>query len=452
MQHVATIGNATLIAYDNFVPVLSTDPWFGDEDDAYFGSWTLSHEIPFNYKKDILESQYLWFSHGHPDHLNPHSLKRFAGKNLLLPDHVGSRIYSDLQKKDFSIKILPDRKWVSLTQDITVMCITTIMQDSILLMSIGKKLFINLNDAGTRGCTRFIRREAKKFSDVYLLSLSGYGDADMINCYDERGKFIIPPAKNNTLVGEQLSMTAKSVNANHVIPFSSHHQYQRSDSIWAQEYVTPMHAYSVGLHEDINFIPPFVEINCESGIFREINPNEINPTVFEPEQFGDNWSDELSTEDFIAVKKYFLEKEVISKRFGFINFIVGKKNHSITLNKSLKKRGIQFEVPRSSLMKAVNYEIFDDLLIGNFMRTTFFGISSLYDHEFNPLLTKYADNGKAKTEEEVFTYINEYKKRVGRQFIFDSFLDKSASILNRFLVNRQSRARRLIKSIYYKIK
>ena len=103
-------------------------------------------------------------------------------------------------------------------------------------------------------------------------------------------------------------------------------------------------------------------------------------------------------------------------------------------------------------MKAVNYEIFDDLLIGNFMRTTFFGLSSLYDYDFNPLVTKYADNGKAKTEEEVTTYINEYKKRVGRQFIFDSFLDKSANLLNRFLVNRQSRARRLIKSIYYKIK
>jgi hypothetical protein len=452
MQSIATIGNATLIAYENFVPILSTDPWFGDEDDAYFGSWTLSHEIPEKYKKDILNSRYLWFSHGHPDHLNPHSLKRFEGKKLLLPDHVGSRIYHDLENKDFDIKVLPDRKWVDLTSNIRVMCITTIMQDSILLLSIEKKLFVNLNDAGTRGCTRLIRNEAKKFLDVYLLSLSGYGDADMINCYNEQGEFIIPPAKNNTLVGEQLSLTAKSVGANHVIPFSSHHQYQRSDSIWAQEYVTPINAYSVGLHKEINFIPPFVEINCETGHFEEINPKEINPKIFQPEQFDDNWSDELSSEDVSAIKKYFIEKEVISKRFGFISFIVGKKYYLIKLNKSLKNRGIQFEVPRSSLMKAVNFEIFDDLLIGNFMRTTFFGIYSLYDYDFNPLLTKYADNGKAKTEEEVAQYVNEYKKRVGRQFIFDTFLDKSANILNRFLVNRESRARRLIKSIYYKIK
>ena len=132
--------------------------------------------------------------------------------------------------------------------------------------------------------------------------------------------------------------------------------------------------------------------------------------------------------------------------------MVGKKNYVVNLNKNLPNRGIRFELPRTSLMKAINYEIFDDLLIGNFMRTTFFGVNSLYDYDFNQLITKYADNGGAKTEKEVFAYINEYKKRVGRQFIFETFLDKSAQILNRFLTNRNSRSRRLLKSLYYKIK
>jgi len=53
MIGVTTTGNATLIAYD-VKPVLSTDPWFGDEDPAYFGSWILSHKIPNSLKKDIL--------------------------------------------------------------------------------------------------------------------------------------------------------------------------------------------------------------------------------------------------------------------------------------------------------------------------------------------------------------------------------------------------------------
>ena len=39
MQSISTIGNATLIAYDQHAPIISTDPWFGDEDDAYFGTF-----------------------------------------------------------------------------------------------------------------------------------------------------------------------------------------------------------------------------------------------------------------------------------------------------------------------------------------------------------------------------------------------------------------------------
>jgi len=452
MSTVATIGNATLIAYDELIPIITTDPWFGDEDHAHFGSWNLTHEIPKKYKEDILNSSYIWFSHGHPDHLNPLSLKRLEGKKILLPDHVGSRIYSDLNEKNFTVEILPDRKWVQLSNAIQIMCITTAIQDSILLISVANRLFINLNDAGTRGCTDFVRRQASSFKEVYLLSLSGYGDADMINCYNENGEFIIPPAKNNRLVGEQLSLQAKLVNAKYVIPFSSHHKYQRSDSIWANEYVTPIHSYEKGLHKKINLIPPFVEIDCQNGDYKEIRPSKLSPKIYPPEAFGDDWSDELTLEDKKSINKYFNEKELVKKRFGFIEFIVGSKKYNVNLNKSLKKRGIRFEVPRTSLMKAIDYQIFDDLLIGNFMRTTFYGINSLYDYDFNFLVTKYSDNGRANTEEEVTLYLNEYKKRSGRQFIYDSFFDKSASILNRFLTNKDSRVRRVIKSIYYKIK
>ena len=65
-----TIGNATIIAYDK-IPIIATDPWLND-DEAYFGSWSLSHKIPKKLEEDIFKSKYLWFSHGHPDHLNPH--------------------------------------------------------------------------------------------------------------------------------------------------------------------------------------------------------------------------------------------------------------------------------------------------------------------------------------------------------------------------------------------
>ena len=89
-----TIGNATLIAYDD-KPILSTDPWLGSEDYAYFGSWKMEFYIPDNLKKDMTSSKFIFFSHGHPDHLNPDSLHNFKNSTILLGDHVGGRIYND---------------------------------------------------------------------------------------------------------------------------------------------------------------------------------------------------------------------------------------------------------------------------------------------------------------------------------------------------------------------
>jgi hypothetical protein len=55
------------------------------------------------------------------------------------------------------------------------------IQDSVLLIEVNKRLFANLNDAGSRDCTLLIRKIAAEYEHSYLLCLSGYGDADMIN-------------------------------------------------------------------------------------------------------------------------------------------------------------------------------------------------------------------------------------------------------------------------------
>ena len=96
MNSVATVGNATMICYEGSKPILSTDPWFGEKDPAYFGSWIGSHTIPKNYQDDILKSEFIWLSHGHPDHLNPQSIKNFLHKKILISDHYGSRIFNEI--------------------------------------------------------------------------------------------------------------------------------------------------------------------------------------------------------------------------------------------------------------------------------------------------------------------------------------------------------------------
>ena len=430
MLGVSTTGNATLIAYDD-KPILATDPWFGDENPAYFGSWRLSHRIPADCKRDILNAKYIWFSHGHPDHLNGDSLHQIRGQHILLADHVGGRIAHDLRAQGFEVTILPDRQWVELSPRIRVFCISTMIQDSVLLVEVNKRLFVNLNDAGSRDCTLLIRKIAADYEHSYLLCLSGYGDADMINFYDESGTFIVPPASQKPPVGRQMSLRAASLGIRNAIPFSSFHSYQRADSIWAQNYVTPLEAYSKGFdHNSQNFIPAFSHIDCATGAITPLNPVSMETVVRRPEDFGDNWSDVLEHGELDKLSNYFRSKERVRDYLSFINFRVGGRDNFISLG-GKKGRGITFEVPRNSLMTAIDYEVFDDLLIGNFMKTTLHKMGSLYEGDFNFAVTKFGDNGRVKTHRELDAYLNEYRQRAGADWyyhrLYESLLDRVRS-------------------------
>ena len=451
MLGLSTIGNATLIAYDD-QPILATDPWFGDVDPAYFGSWVCSHEIPANYKNDILNSKYLWFSHGHPDHTNPISLEKLKKNKILLPDHYGSRIYNDLKDLGYSVQILKDKKWYSLSKNIRIQCVTNWIQDSILFVEINNKIFVNLNDAGIEFYSNYAKNILKNYKEKYLLTLSGYGDADMINFWNEQGKFITRRKFSEDHVGKQLSDMANVIGANNIIPFSSFHQYQRTDTIWAQEHTVPLDLYKKGISKNHNFIDPFVFINCEKDEIIKINPKKLNVKLKKPEDFGDNWSDQLNSEEFIEVKNYFLEKRRLEKIIGFIKIKVGGKEQTIDFKNNLKK-GVTFELPRNSLLFSIRNKIFDDLLIGNFMKTTLHNMPNLKHKYFKHVITKWSDNGGVNTEEEILNYIQSYKEKAGREFLYSIFLDQSKNMFFRFISkNTDDYIYKFFKKIYLKLK
>ena len=149
--------------------------------------------------------------------------------------------------------------------------------------------------------------------------------------------------------------------------------------------------------------------------------------------FGDNWSDQLGKDDVAKIEAYFARKEAARKIFGFVTFKVGGREHTVRME-GRKDRGVTFEVPRGSLMTCVDYRIFDDLLIGNFMKTTLHGLDSLNAKpgEFNYSVAKYGDNGGAETEAEIEKYLAEYRRRAGIDYIISSLEDQSRNFLTRF--------------------
>jgi hypothetical protein len=117
-----------------------------------------------------------------------------------------------------------------------------------------------------------------------------------------------------------------------------------------------------------------------------------------------------------------------------------------------KRVGITFEVPRTSLMTAIEWEIFDDLLIGNFMKTTLHGLATLFDKDVSALVAKYGDNGRAFSEAEVAAYLAEYKVRCGAQLVRDMLMSKTADLAKRVIRNKNGYPFRVARRMYFLLK
>ncbi len=319
-----TIGNATVICYENDTPILATDPWIVGS--AYFGSWKLSHEIPPVQMEAIKSAKYIWFSHGHPDHINADSLLALSHKTVLLPDHVGGRIKNDLIAQGITVQVMPDREWVHLSQHIKVMCVADYNQDALLFVDINGKLLVNLNDGNALGSERFVKKIISQFKRSFLLRLFSYGDADMINYFMEDGTRILPSAAQKRPIGPVVAGYAEMYGVTDVIPFSCFHMYQRNDSIWVNEYITPDDAFANGFHsKTVRLLPPFITFDCTTDTYTELNPPPAKGETIDSKVFGDDWSEELTPEEISEIKFYFKRIESLQGHIDTIVFRVGGK-------------------------------------------------------------------------------------------------------------------------------
>jgi len=410
-----TIGNATLIVHDQG-PVLVTDPWVAGG--AYFGSWGLSHAVPDEQLEAVRRARFVWFSHGHPDHLNGDSLPLLEGKQILLPDHRGGRIHGDLLRQGFAVRLLRDREWTELSPRIRVACVADYNQDAVLLVDVNGRLVVDLNDASDRGWGGFVRATLRRYRTSYLLALHGFGDADMLNYFDESGaRLPLPP---RAPLGQTIAAQCDYYGVSHFIPFSSKHRYQREDSAWAASVSATLDDYGRGFRSPrCTLLPAFLRVDCERDEPERIDPAMSAPVVHPPEHFGDDWSQPLEPGDMGKLERYFGSIDKVRESIDFLAFRVGGRDHYLHFRRGnflflgRRLKGLTIAAPRNSLMAAVEHEIFDDLLIGNFARVTLhgdWGPRKLYP-DFTPAVAKYADNGRARTRRDLARYFADYRNR-----------------------------------------
>ena len=445
MRFFETIGSAIVIAYDDR-PVLTTDPWINGA--AYFGSWGQDYEIPPEQMRAIADADYHWFSHGHPDHLNVASLPLLTKGQFLLSDHYGNRIQRDLTAAGHRVRVLPDREWIQLSKGIRVYSIANQNQDSLLLIDVNGRLVINQNDSPEFGECFRVSRIAKQFKEVYMLQLHGWGGADMLNLFDPSGQKLTSIEEKRRPIAPRAQISARKMGARKVIPFSSFHRYQREDSAWANDLIPELKDYHTGAVKDWpEILPAFVRVDCETDEITTIDPPRSPRIVKKPEDFGDSWSDPLTAEDKTKIQRYFIAREALRAHFGFIQVSAGGSSVTVDLNRRKRDVGIRFECPRNSLMTCIEHELFDDLLIGNFMRTTLYNVESLYPR-FTPYVAKYGDNGGAKTTRELTRYFDHYYRRDPVAHTLKHFTKTSEMVLRKALPEGSAMFR-AVKSIYY---
>jgi hypothetical protein len=437
-----TCGNATAICHDG-VPILCTDPWLIGQ--PYFGSWTHKFKLTQQQIDDILSCEFIWFSHGHPDHLDPDSIDHFVGKKILLPAHVGSRIYNDLKAQGHHVIILENDKWINLSRRIRILCLSDYYQDALLFIDINGTLLIDTNDASPRDWHGRTRQLASCYKQSFLLKLISHGDADMMNFFDDSGKRVVPSRIKSVPLGAKVSAALESYKARYYIPFSTAHQYQRMDSVWANDYVIQDFA---DMRKELHVSPDRVleaniTFDLERDSITETRPEVINAKPLPPEAFGDIWSDVLEPSERDAVRAYFMRIESLRRAIDFVTVRVGGVDTTIEMTDRGFRRGIIFEVPRRSLMTAISSQTFDDLLIGNFVKTTLIGIKSLYPG-FTPFVSRYSDNGLAHSVQEVRSYMAQYRRRNPLAFLKHELEMKTTQRLRAHVLSND----RLLKGAY----
>jgi hypothetical protein len=414
-----TCGNATLVVHDRDAPVLVTDPWVSGL--QYFGSWSLPYGFSSEQRAAWPKVKWVWVSHGHPDHLNLESLASFRSATILVPAHRGGRIAADLRAAGFNVLDLEDGRWLTLSDRVRLLCFADWNQDATAVIAIGERCgILNLNDGLALGHRAQVLAALAPFRRRFVLRLVNYGDADMMNYFTESGERIPPPAARKKPLGLDYSALLKDWGGTHTAPFSCHHRYARTDSSWAAAYATPLEDHPVGFNGARGeLIAGYFSYDAIADRITDLPAEPLPARYHEPAEFGDDWSEPLDAGDVRALSEYFSRFERLRRKFEFINCRVGGRDHVIGLG-GRKGVGITFEAPRGSLMCAIRNEIFDDLLIGNFMKTTLHGgPRSLYP-DFAPYVPKYGDNGRAFSEAQLHDYFAAYRKDTG----FQSWMDR----------------------------
>jgi hypothetical protein len=184
---VTFIGHASILIETRGLSILS-DPWW---DHPCFGAQWWNYPRAVGHIPEQMKLDYIYISHGHHDHLHPGTLSKLdrSAKVLIA---AGTDLAEGIRKLGFEvIEVGPDEER-SLGNGVACRIMPTCNDDSLMVVSDGSEVCMNLNDAmhaSPRDVqVRFVNRLRQLYPTIDYV-FCGYGVASHFpNCYRIPGK------------------------------------------------------------------------------------------------------------------------------------------------------------------------------------------------------------------------------------------------------------------------
>ena len=239
MPSIEWVNHASYVLSEGEVRILC-DPWLMGS--AFNDGWDLVCPTRFG-TKDFESITHIWYSHEHPDHFSPPSLKLIPEPlrpkiTVLFQQTRDRKLIRYCEKAGFAVCELPHAQWVALSPAVRILCGKIPFFDSWCLIEAGGKKILNLNDCVVSS-TRTAREIARITGSVDLM-LTQFGYASWIG--NPEDKPLREEAAREKL--ERIRLQAETLRPRWIIPFASHVYFSHEENFYLNDSVnTIAHAH-----------------------------------------------------------------------------------------------------------------------------------------------------------------------------------------------------------------
>jgi len=227
LPRIDLLSHATLsIEYNGFK--LVTDPWL--DGPAFLDAWTQFPPPTCDINNITSETDAIWITHEHPDHLHPRTLDHFPNETpVYVPELNYRRLSTRLHDIGFeNVHSLPTDTPYELTDDVEAVCFesNSTWNDSILALNCGGFKILNFNDAGVNWKVNRAIPDADMIAAGFAFGASGY-PITWEHLDVEQKKEMITRRNEGCL--EQCEQLVEMFDADYLLPFAKFFELVQPD-------------------------------------------------------------------------------------------------------------------------------------------------------------------------------------------------------------------------------